>query len=139
MSYTDAQIRAQARSLAPELTGVSDSLLDARIEWARAHVSLRAFEAKTLTALGYLLAYAVTSDLAGSQGSTSAAIGSGATAGAITSASTGGLAIGYGGSGSVASAAPLSMSDAILAENPYGRKFLSLRQTRPKAVLPFCA
>lgn len=139
MSFTDATIRAKARALAPELTSLSDSLIDARIPWASAHVSARVFGTYTLDALGYLVAYAVTSDLAGSQGETDAAIGSGATAGAITSTSVGGMAIGYGPSGSVSPAPPLSMSDAILAENPYGKKFLSLRQTRPLAVLPFSA
>ncbi len=136
MSFTDATIRAKARALAPELTSLSDALIDARISWAQGHVSARVFGVRTLDALAYLVAYAVTSDLAGSQGETDAAIGSGATAGAITSTSVGGMAIGYGASGSVGAAAPRSMSDAILAQNPYGQKFLSLRQTRPPAVLP---
>lgn len=136
MSFTDATIRAKARALAPELTNVSDALIDARIPWAQAHASSRVFGTYTLDAQAYLVAYAVTSDLAGSQGETDAAIGSGATAGAVTSTSVGGMSIGYGASGSVSAAAPLSMSDAILAANPYGQKFLSLRQTRPRAVLP---
>jgi hypothetical protein len=132
---TDAAIRDAARGVAPELTGVLGATgsavpVDAalRIVWARAKAGASATTtlAKQLLALGYLLAHRTTADLMGSQGSTSAPIGSGATAGAITSTSVGGMSIGYG-AGVIGGFGALSADDADLGTTQYGRAWLSLR------------
>jgi len=136
VSYpTDAAIRDAARSVAPELTGVLGAALAAvpadaalRIEWARLKVGALATTtaARQLLGLGYVLAHRTTADLMGSQGSTSAPIGSGATAGAITSTSVGGMSIGYG-AGVIGGFGALSADDADLGTTQYGRAWLSLR------------
>lgn len=144
MIPSDEDIRDAARNLAPELTatlGAAESAVPdgvaLRILWARAHASIVVFATYQTLALAYLLAHACTVDLAGSQGSTSAPIGSGATAGATTSTSVGGMSESYGASGVVSAFTALSISDAALAATQYGRGFLSLRGTRSKTVLPF--
>ena len=136
MSFTDATIRAKARALAPELVPVADALLDARIPWCKAKSSARVFGVYLLDRLGYMLAHAVTRDLAGTQGEEDAGIGAGATAGAIASTSVGSMAIGYGSSGAMSPAQPLDASEADLSLTPYGRAAMSLLKTRPLAVLP---
>ena len=135
MSVSDVIIRDAARGAAPELTGVLGAAGTAvsaettqRIEWARAKAGARATStaAKHLLALAYLLAHRTTADLMGSQGSTSAPIGSGATAGAVTSTAVGGMSIGYG-AGVIGGFTALSADDAELGTTQYGRAWLSLR------------
>lgn len=143
MSATDAAIRDQARSVAPELTtllGAADSTVPvavtARLDGVRLIVgawgSLTA--AVQLVGLGYVLAHRMTRDLMGSQGSTSAPIGSGATAGAVASTSVGGMSIGYGGSGFV----PQSPGDAELMTTQYGQAWLGIRSSLARPNMPLC-
>jgi len=135
VSASDVLVRDAARGVAPELTGVlgaADTAVSAettlRIGWARAKAGAAATStaAKHLLALAYLLAHRTTADLMGSQGSTSAPIGSGATAGAVTSTAVGGMSIGYG-AGVIGGFAALSADDAELGTTQYGRAWLSLR------------
>lgn len=141
---TDAAIRDAARRLAPELTTVlgaadTDVPVDAalRIEWARlkAGATATTTPARHLLALAYLLAHRTTADLAGSQGSTSAPIGSGATAGAVTSTAVGGMSIGYG-AGVIGAAAAQSVDDAELGTTQYGRAWLAMRSTLARPNMP---
>jgi len=135
VSASDVLVRDAARGVAPELTGVlgaADTAVSAettlRIGWARAKAGAAATStaAKHLLALAYLLAHRTTADLMGSQGSTSAPIGSGATAGAVTSTAVGGMSIGYG-AGVIGGFTALSADDAELGTTQYGRAWLSLR------------
>lgn len=143
MTPTDAAIRDQARSVAPELTtllGAADSTVPvavtARLEGVRLIVgawgSLTA--AVQLTGLGYVLAHRVSRDLMGSQGSTSAPIGSGATLGAVASTSVGGMSIGYGAGGFV----PQSPGDAELMTTQYGQAWLGIRSSLARPNMPLC-
>ena len=141
---TNAAIRDAARAVAPELTGVlgvagsavpADALL--RIEWARlkAGATATTTPGRWLLGLGYLLAHRTTADLAGSQGSTTAPIGSGAVAGAVTSTAVGGMSIGYG-AGVIGAAAAQSVDDAELGSTQYGRAWLGMRSTLARPNLP---
>jgi hypothetical protein len=142
VSYpTDAAIRDAARSVAPELTGVLGAAsaavpVDAalRIEWARSKVGALATTtaARQLLGLGYVLAHRTTADLTGSQGSTSAPIGSGATAGAITSTSVGGMSIGYG-AGVIGGFAAQSAETHGFQHKTFGRHQLAFHARRRRA------
>jgi hypothetical protein len=145
VSVSDVLVRDAARGAAPELTGVLGAAGTAvsaettqRIGWARAKAGAQATStaAKQLLALAYLLAHRTTADLMGSQGSTSAPIGSGATAGAVTSTAVGGMSIGYG-AGVIGGFTALSADDAEFATTQYGRAWLSLRAslTQPNMVV----
>lgn len=129
---SDAQVRAQARLFAPELTPIADAQLDALVTEARAFVSVRVFGSYQLTALGRLVAHAATVGLSSSQGSTSAPVGGANIAGGISSVSDGAESYGFG-AGALSSAPALSMSDSQLATTVHGRQFLALRQTRQRS------
>lgn len=141
---TPAEVRDAARALAPELTAVLGGSGDPvpagvaiRIAWTEALAGWQTFgDGYLTTARAYLLAHRCTRDLAGTQGSTTAPIGSGATAGAIASASTGGLAIGYGASAVLSPPAAWGASDAELVLTPYGASFLVLRDSRAQVACP---
>lgn len=140
---TDAAIRDQARSVAPELTailGATDSAVPVEVTARLPGVRLIVGAWATLTAdvrlvgLGYVLAHRVTRDLMGSQGSTSAPIGSGATVGAVASTSVGGMSIGYSAGGFV----PLSPGDAELMTTQYGQAWLGIRSSLARPNMPVC-
>ncbi len=141
---TNAEVRDAARSIAPELTtvlGAAESAVPVgvvlRLVWVRAMAGLSGIGVDNLLAAqAYLLAHRCTRDLAGSQGSTSAPIGGGATAGAITSATTGPLSLGFGASAVAPPPAGSSQADAELGLTTAGQAFLSLRDSRPKVVVP---
>jgi hypothetical protein len=143
VSATDAAIRDQARAVAPELTtllGAADSTVPvavtARLDGVRLIVGAWGSLASgvQLVGLGYVLAHRITRDLMGSQGSTSAPIGSGSTAGAVSSTSVGGMSIGYGGSGFV----PQSPGDAELMTTQYGQAWLGIRSSLARPNMPLC-
>ena len=140
MTPTDEQVRDAARGLAPELTavlGAADSALSdgttSRVLWARMAASRASYRTdsagdRLLLVLGYLLAHRTTADLMGSQGSTSAPIGSAASVGGVASTSVGAMSISYGTSGRAA----MSDLDADLMMTAYGRSVLSMRATRSR-------
>ena len=149
MIPTDAEIRDQARAVAPELTtllGAAGSTVPVAVTarlvgvrqivgvWATITADVTISKSLSLVGLGYVLAHRITRDLMGSQGSTSAPIGSGATAGAVASTSVGGMSIGYGGSGFV----PLSPGDAELMATQYGQAWLGIRSTLARPNMPLC-
>lgn len=144
---TSAQIRDQARDVAPELTatlGAADSAVpagvEARLSWVRGvagNISAYGLAADFLILLGYLLAHRCTADLSGSQGSTTAPIGGGSTAGAISGVTVGGMSLQYSGQTGLVTQVPgQNMLNADLSTTPYGRAAAGLMATRPKLRYP---
>lgn len=116
------------RTYYPEFAGVSDAIVSEIIS----DVSLEFIPAKwgpyfprgVIALTAHLLAIRARSaaaGLLGGDGTGAAAVGS------VNSVKTGDLSIAYGGSASVAGKAEASLSDAVLAQTPYGQEYLRLR------------
>lgn len=130
---TAAQI-ALVRSVAPAYADAStypDDVIEVRIDGFAASITgVRHFGQRYDLALAYAAAHALETDLRQTGGTTS---GSGsASVGSITSASAGPQSISFGG----AATSKVAYSDlaADLSQTVYGRHWLTLWSTRPRAV-----
>lgn len=117
------------RILVPEFAAVGDfpdATVDVFLDVAAQQHNAASFGATFQTAMIYFAAHLLALAYPAGVGS---AIGAGAGAGAITSKKAGDLSVGYGAaSGGVAGG--VTLGDADLMTTAYGRRYLSIRNSR---------